>query len=839
MNQGNVTFDNGDIAPITDVLNKSRLTHEYTVEDEVLLDYVLRHVSSQKYGSPVALYEQATGVSGAGIADVLDSHQSLLRSFLDVAPDTLDSLVDSGLLSKLPLPATDIVRELGRVYDFPFEGLREVFAVDWDKGMEIYSSNLERLAHKSGYVNQLVKNSIDGNWGVPRSVVISDTTGRYTGFVPLVSYDAAVPGVLPSTLLSQMGLSATRQREMGLMLEHTYVHPTVAKLARSSLQLQISPEALGTAGRFFHQINTSFSGLAVATLEYVQRQFWNTIAAQHAGEGNILSVPKYATIMMLAQARGVPIQSMLDDSRQLYKLQDGTRLSERGLWNYLADSGFLSKEEPLTGELLNPGGYHNWNPLAVSRNLRWMSNTVHQHNGWLKLLEELGVGASAAIDQVTYPIKWANNWLDNAGRFAMITSIASERGLGDIPRAILSQSIKKTDTVEDAVQHAGNFYFQYDDITQTDSFVSRFLIPFWGFHAKNIPASVRFVMRHPTRFMAYQRLYALANRPVANDQDGMLTEGTTPGWLMQQTSIYFRTPRGYFAVPMGSLDPISSGLQWVTDPASATLEHMGIFPNASPKATGDRLRSNPTNTDNAIMNMLDNTYPVFKAIAHQVANQDNFGRPLDEGARVTTFLGYRMAPSMRMWLETLVPSLGTLNRVNPGNRFGTPLNRDPQTGEWSPGTPSQMPLSGGAPRSDRDNFQTNNPYTWASAAGVKVYPVDVYLNAGYSYDELRRTVLDTKRFQRSLEDGLLQLEPGSDVYHQQEFKIQETQRLLDATVNDMNNLEDWARVHGFNVRQAVDKLSESNRRIGDLPQTTPNQEAIQAAPAQSGTGDLP
>jgi hypothetical protein len=308
---------------------------------------------------------------------------------------------------------------------------------------------------------------------------------------------------------------------------------------------------------------------------------------------------------------------------------------------------------------------------------------------------------------------------------------------------------------------------------------------------------------------------------------------------MQQTSIYFRTPRGYFAVPMGSLDPISSGLQWVTDPASAALEHMGIFPNASPKATGDRLRSNPTNTDNAVMNMLDNTYPVFKAIAHQVANQDNFGRPLDEGARVTTFLGYRMAPSMRMWLETLVPSLGTLNRVNPGNRFGTPLSRDPQTGEWSPGTPSQMPFSGGAPRSDRDNFQTNNPYTWASTAGVKVYPVDVYLNAGYSYDELRRTVLDTKRFQRSLEDGLLQLEPGSDVYHQQEFKIQETQRLVDATVNDMNNLEDWARVHGFNVRQAVDKLSESNRRIGDLPQTTPNQEAIQAAPAQLGTGDLP
>lgn len=807
VDRNTVGWNTGESEPVTELLLKSRTADKFVVEDEALLDLVLRQLGSEDTGNPRHYFELAGLEPDSGVADLLDSDHALplviSAALKNRHSEVVGRLIDTGLLGKLPLSTAETFEALRDTLKFPFDNLREVFAVDWETGMRVQREQLEMLAKKSGFVNLMVSEAISGNWGVSAATRNANPS-QYGSWVPL--REAIDPRILNTSFQS-----------FNPMVGNLYVHPMIADLSRSMQAVQMSPQAMGVFGRILNSMGTTFKSMALASVEYLPRQVWQTLISLGAAGGNIAMLPvnivRFGLYQLLGDNHPELAAKLFNNTRKRYRLSNGQLLTELELVRYLQDSGYLSRFEPLTGDAVNPQGYHSFN---IQAQLKYLAHTFRTESPLRGLQETIEIG-SQYLNKLTYPIAWSNNWMNNAGAFTAVESLTRIRN-GSIPEHILhtggrlpTMRFGTYGTVEEAVQHASKYFFFYDDTTAINRDIGRFVIPFWGFSSRNIPSVVRYAVRHPSRFYAWQRAYALANRPVQDDE--WLNEGSVDEWMLHANPIWFKTPDGYFAIPMESIDPLNSAVNWIKEPLEAVSNHFGLWSQHSVQTTRSRLEQQPwseSHTNSALTSLLEKSYPHWRLLAAEVTGRHSLGFPLQEGETVDEFLGIRVSPRTRLWLETLMPVLSTLNRYNPGNVFGTPPQYNVQDGQWTLGEPSFA----GVPRSSRDRFQTDNPYRNLQFIGVKVYPVDVYMNAGLTFDQLQFSVREGNRMIEGMRSDLARLPEG--LRAQRETEIAQVEYIVNQTREDLRKFEAFMRREGLNPYQAYDKLRSSNIRVGDL-----------------------
>lgn len=844
LRKGSISYNNSVDSDVAKAAMMSRLSSDFVVEDEVVLDYIIRSIGQRDEGDPLALYKRA---GASSIGDIVTDQKTLTDTFMDIlhrSPATIEALVDNGIIGKLPITSPELLKRLNNVFEMPFKGLSEVFAVDYRTGMEVYRRQLEGIAAKSGYFNLIVKNAVDGNWGVTTSERLANLKD-YHDFVPLVNRSNS-PGVFGEGTLSKFGINPKDMANPSL-LENLWVHPTVGDIIKATLEVQTDPHSLGIIARVFKELFTRFRSLALTSLEYIPRQVWNGAIMLGAGGGDLLLMPQYLTKILMSTLSGQDMSKFLDNKRAIYRAKDGTMLTELGVWQRAQYIGFLNESEPLTGDTLRATTYHPWKSPAAA--VRSYAATYRMGAG--RLAEQFAYDVGHAIDQATYPIRWSNNWVDQAARFAgLISSLRKYEPatpahfLNSARQSFTRGSFVTYGSVEDAVEHWKNYFYIYDDFSKADKVIGNYIIPFWHFHSKNIPAVLRHIVNHPTRFIAYQRLYAVANTPVANDD--RLTEGTVQPWLWQTAPIFFRVDGGredgrdaFFAIPMTSLDPYQSVVEMGRSAGDHVLNMFGV---RTKKPTSDRL-SDGSSTNKLIGAMLENTYPLYRAAIQAASNTGEFGQALDNPAKINTFLGYEMPRSLQVILEATLPILSTVNRYNPGNVFGTAAELDPYSGKWSLGEPSRMPGSGGVPRTDKDSFKRDNPYAWLAYTGVKVYPVDIALNSGMTHDAISIAINEKKKFVQQARRDLARVPPG-EVYNERQQQIADALYIIEQMQYDLRNLRAWAKAHGYNVEKAYSVLQESNIRVGDLDeligpthieQTTQPQPPVQQLPPSSET----
>lgn len=815
--KNHVQWNTMESSPVTESFLKSRTTNRYIVEDEALFDFVVRSLGDTDAQDPEYYYKLALGESGGSVADVLDSEyglaQVLSATLENRHEEVFEAMINSGLLSKIPYTTVEVYEYLRDTLKFPFDNLREVFATDWNTGQQVYREQLAKTAEESGFVNLMVKASVEDGWGVSATQVAMNPE-KYQGWVPLRT--AINPRILRKSF-----------QQYNPIVGNVFVHPLVAQLAKSQQDLVMSPTALSSFGRIIKSINTRFKTLALATAEYIPRQVWQNLISLGAGGGNILMYPintsKFMLYELLHLRNPELAYKVFDNTRQIYRTADGRLLTQLELVQYLEDTGTLSRFEPLTGGELNPGKYA---PNGARRQLRYLADTLSQGRPIRAAEEGLEI-AGTVLDRLTYPLAWSNNWLNNSSVFTLIESTTKQPNpLHEAIRragTLSSASFYSFDTVDEAIQHARNYFYYYDDTTRLNQTISNYVVPFWGFTSKNIPATVRYVIRHPSRFAAWQQMYALANSPVQDDE--WLNEGSVPEWLLHTNPIWFKIPGGrsdgrdeYFALPMEPIDPLMSGLNWVTEPAESLLNMFGIWTEHSVQTTSERISRHPwerTGTNQAIAQVLESSYPLWKGLAAEISGEDQFGRVLNEGETVDSFLGLRMSPRMRMWLETLAPVLRTIDSANPGGVFGTPSQYDVNAGEWTLGQPSVF----GVRRSTRDVFSTGNRFEALRYSGVKIYPVDVYMNAGLTYDQLTFDIIEGRKFvAKAKEDAALMPEGAARV--QRENEIAEMEYIIEQSREDLIRFQSFMRREGLNPKQAYQRLRQRNVRIGDLPNAT-------------------
>lgn len=811
-----VTWNTGADSAITEAFLKGRSTSEYIVEDEVILDYLLRNLGRADHDDPLYYYKL---VEGESIGDLLNSKYGLATAVKEMLernhPQVFEAMINSGLLSKVPFSTVEVFDYIRDTLKFPFDNLREVFATDWRTAMRVYETQLAEVAAQSGFVNKIVAEASSGTWGVTAAQRFANPK-QYEGWVPLRA--VIDPRIMGKTL-----------QDRNPVLGDIFVHPVAAELAKAAQDLQMNPQHLGALAQVFRNINRSFRQLAVMTLEYIPRQVWQVGISTLAAGGNIATLPAYASKMILYEImshKGMDASRLFDKVKPAIRRADGTIMTEWEAFNWAMSTGIVTRFDPVQGQL-NPGNYaHRTN---VTQQLRYLGHTLSEE-GIPRTLEEASSVLTGLVDKIYYPFAVTNNIMNNAASFNALMSVTRrQRNFDEAIRVggnLASLSTKTFETADEAVEHLKHFFFMYDDFTYNDRNIRNFVIPFWGFLSKNIPAAVRYAVRHPSRFYAHQQLYALANSPVQDDE--LISEGTVDEWSLYANPIYFRVPSltggrdSYFVLPMESIDPINSGINWVSQPGEAILEMFGIWNEHRVRTTRERLEQQPgstTRTNQLINEMLGETFPIWKAIASEIRGEDMLGRPLEEGARINEYLGLRMAPRTAMWLETLIPLLGSINRLNPGGVLGTPSRYDPFTGEWTLGRDSWA----GVPRSSRDTFQTNNPYEHLRYIGVKIYPLDVYLNMGHTYDSLSVSLSNTRRLLARMREDLPRLSP--ELRAQREQEIAEIVYIYEQTQADLEKFKDFMKRQGLSPHQAYDRLRGANIRIGDLEDvdTVPQQ----------------
>jgi hypothetical protein len=427
--------------------------------------------------------------------------------------------------------------------------------------------------------------------------------------------------------------------------------------------------------------------------------------------------------------------------------------------------------------------------------------------------------------QLTSPIAHAisvtNNIVNNAGVLTTVESLLRRKGenAGTYFLRNPFSAGQQFNTVEEAVQHARHYFYYFDDSTYLDKTLREFVIPFYTFLSKNVPAVVRYAVRHPSRFIAHQRLYSLANMPAMNEEN--INESSVDQWSLDSNPIYWRIPHGrsdgsdaYYVLPMASIDPVQSAVSMISAGTTEVLNAMGIWRDTRTLTTGERLNRNPwseTQTNRLFKSALDQSYSYYSAAVQTVSGEgtDLSGRSLDSSSE---FLGIEMNNFTRMWLEALLPMTSTLNRYNPGGFRGTADRYNPRTGEWTLGRPGWL----GNRMSGADQFNNENPYSPLMYAGVKVYPVDVFLNMGRSVDDIRISINEGVKFERTLRERAL-LQSNPDERDRLNAQADRTHEILLQTREDLIKLETFMRRQGLNPQQAYDRLRVRNVRIGDLP----------------------
>lgn len=798
-----ITWNDGTDSSITETFLKGRTTSEFVVEDEVLMDFLLRNLGRIDHDDPLYYYKLA---NGSTIGDVLDNRFGLAQVVKEMLErnhsNVVEALIDSGLLSKVPFTTVEIFEYIRDTLNFPFDNLREVFASDWRTAMRTYQTQLEEVAAQTGFVNLLVKEATSGTWGV--TALQRASKPEFSNWVPL--RDVLDPRILGKTFQSN-----------NPVLGDIYVHPVAAELAVAAQKLQMSPQHMGSLARAFASINSTFRKLALATFEYIPRQLWQVSISTAAAGGSIAMLPVYVHKMVLYELSshfpniGNP-SKLFDNTKPAVRTMDGRVLTEWEAFQWGLSTGILTRFDPVGGQV-SPGRY---NSSGVRDSLRYLSHTLTTE-GIPRTIEEGTNALTRIVDKAYYPLAVANNIMNNAAAFNTLMSVTRRQTAFDeavrIGSGLSSLSVKSFDTIDEAFEHTRNYFFLYDDYTYLDQGIRNFVIPFWGYLGKAIPAAVRYAIRHPSRFYAHQQLYALANSPVQDDE--WVAEGTVEEWMIHSNPVFFRVPGmrddgrdSYFVIPFESLDPVNSALNWVSSPAQAVMERFGIWDEHIVRTTRERIDDSKTNT--LLNQMLEETFPIWKATASEIRGEDLLGRGLEEGGRVSEYLGVRMEPRTAMWIETLLPVVGSLNRLNPGNVFGTPARYDPFNQEWALGQPSWA----GVPRSSRDLFQTDNPYAALRYAGIKVYPVDVYLNSGHTYDSLSIAIGEMDKLINAMETDLVRL--PAELRRQREMEIAELEYIREQTVEDMKKFGDFMKREGLNPRAAYDTLRQQNIRIGDL-----------------------
>ena len=815
------------------VFTKSRTSNFWIVEDKIVLDELFRGVDAGIY--------ETFGVEG--IDELVERTGVLTRALVDTidkrAPELFDALVDTGLISKIPMTSTELFEYAKVRYQLPFDNLNEFMATDFRQVASLYKNQTERLVGRSVMSHFTAKSAIEGGWGITEAQFRANPE-QFKNWVQLSSpISSRTDVVIPTADANRFGMPA-------FQYSHIYVHPVVADLFKAQTEVLSRPDQLGILGRLANDLRTTFSAMALASSGFVFRQMYTPIFQTWAAGGRIdlYAADLTRSIAHIAKLKNQGLSldqfdDFMDNTRAIYKVR-GELVTERQLWDNVRRRGFVEEVLPWLGAPVNA---RNFRPSAglkesARRQVRYLNDVLRAYprlgtvGTASEFVSTLSEGSRRFGERIFHWFGAANVMFDNVARFSTIKALTDTSNTNRLVRGAQG-NFQRVLEFEEAVQRSQRYFFNYDDTGKFDEFMSH-IRPFWVFQSRNTFSIAKMLVREPGRFMAYQRLFAMMNEP--EPQDEPLPYGAVPDWMRNESPMYWirrdeeGRPIEAFTLPRSMFDPIAEGTGEVAGGIDGLLNYFGIWPEASMPTRGisDRINDLPwegTRTNDAIRSVVSESFGYQKALYGLITGENpDTGRTIEREGDTTQFsnwFGIEVSPMFRFVGETTFPILRNINRSNPFYMFGRPPEFegdeliDPGSPAWLTGTARTY-----------DNAGADFRSWWQrtlSVAGINVYRIDVLESMGYRENEILFSIREGYKALNKKRRDILELSNQTQA-KREISELREMEALQAALVLDYNNIRAWADERGLDFAAAIRFARREALRTENLQGLSPEEE---------------
>jgi len=725
------------------------------------------------------------------------------------SPDELDFMLETGLLSKIPLDSGKVHEHLYKHYKLPFDDLNDIFVTDPVRASQAYRDTLETITTEQSRMFGFIRGAQE-KFGIPKDVAISDP--EYKEFVGLGK-------AIPDRLKRRLG------SDVSDMLNNVYVHPRIAKVNYADMLLASDPIRLGLVGQTLGFIRKLSSGVMLGTTQWLGKQvIGNSAYLESMGihPHNYLSnVSRKAW----HDSRNVINGTINNFSESLSKVKEyGKGYSEFDLWKALERAGLIDTST-MFGNVNKTSKIDLNSVRRTVRQYQWMKENYPDNVGEF-IGEKVISGANAVVDNTLFKgLSYGNELTDNMAKLTMLEQVMSKKRFTRIFDNDFLDSLPYHADIEDALDYVRKHSFMFDDLPNDNAAykAASSVLPFLSWRIKSAQQTVRYVVENPQKFAAFLKL-------TSNYQDTLKEDypvefaGTESPWTNQNSiTLPIRIDKEFtgtgqaqwYANPLVTVIPQLGSIEEV----NMFLDDLGMF--QSGKRPSNR-NENPHKEKTPLLRRLFNseTSPILKGLATAFTGIDEYDREyqtLANSSKKRDLFGIEVSNQSYYWITTALPALKSLNKSFSYTGLAAEAPEfDITTGKWTQGKKSW--LGGETDYESRAQQESvfGNLAGLAELIGANPHPINVYWNMGYrSRKEIEYMLRDTQKTIRGLHK---KISLASDAEEAAKIK----QNALDLITYDvmlrteLGIIVRFAEKNNIPYHKAVDRIIQRNRQISDL-----------------------
>ncbi len=766
-------FDLNTLEGLNAAMSKSRSTWQYLAEDHAIAAKLMGISNSELHSL---------------IADPVEFAQFLSKKFAN-NPEDLDLLVDSGIMSKIPMLTSHVEEYLSKVYQIP--GVPSgMFIADPLAATEHLVKKLQAGAERSALSKYIGTEGIKNGWAVPNELYQIDPS-QFPRWVTL----STIPGY---------------QNVKGAAT--TMVHPDVAAQAGAILNLSKNPGQLAGFEAAYNAFTNWFAkqalGNPITAKAYLYNQFAGNMLGAMARGANPHNY--FASFVDVVRVASFGLETL--DNVKPFRIIDGKPITHRQL---VARTLRMFSRDVLPGLDVGVVDFSKLDPRYTLRQLQNIGATATTTAGYAKEVAKLLNGKA---DSIFLPTLKVAQMMDLAGQLAIVRSLAP-LDAGDLAKSLdtagqflTTGTTHKLDKWDDLVIEVKRGMPQFDDLGKIPGAVSK-VIPFSAWMLANAPLQFKSMLREPSRWHNYIRAHSMWNQSQleANERAG----GTNPNvGEMQQ---WERDAYGMISFIDPRTRQVHMHFSANYDPRWGTVA--GLF-----AATRDRSQDPETirkevvssNAARTMQRFIGNTY--FGGLYEVISGTNPLtGLKRDDSSFTSTQFANIPMPPLMASILSISPVLQSVDRLEAIS--GTKAILDSRTGAVV-----QQATNGWL--GNQGKLKPNNLVGLEQTVqflGGKVRVIDGIANMQFNENETKSTItkLTGKAFAEQKQLAI-DLKQGSVQKDSPEYKrrVETIHKLYDTALQvnmDLKRIEAWAIVHKVPSRDMLKKKQDLGLAMDAMP----------------------
>lgn len=334
-----------------------------------------------------------------------------------ITQEQLDYLVDSGILSQIPMPSIEVSEYLIGKYNLPFHSPADMVSADLPSVMRNYVRMIKEAAATSFVIKQMLDDGVNLGWVTKGSEYTATDKPDWVSFG--TEYNEHLKG-----------LGYTKEQIDEIM--DYKVHPVVARLLKAQLFIAADPVALGYTAKALHTVGSlARTSMLVASsvvpgLGYITSNLMMAMVSSLGGGGDALTLPNnIRSIFRVMAANSFDVL----DNRPLYIHPDtGLPISQRDAARMFF-SQFNTTVAPGTTDMASGLAAADKSLIAAALGFNyrdmasvWSWVTSNQITGTRGNMQRVGDATLATLDS-------ANRLLRGILTPAIVVTALAERGV--------------------------------------------------------------------------------------------------------------------------------------------------------------------------------------------------------------------------------------------------------------------------------------------------------------------------------------------------------------------------------------------------------------------------